>query len=179
MTKIDGWQHMVSIGTVARPHGRRGHVIVNPLTDFPESRFCAGERVYTKDGTEITERRIAEARLQGGRPVVGFENIHSINDAEELRDCELRIPESALSQLPTGTYYSHDLIGCEVVTTTGMPVGVVSKLEGPTALQRLIVVKEEQVCDVPLVDEVCVSIDIESRRIYIDPPVGLLDLNER
>ncbi|HIC57106.1 MAG TPA: ribosome maturation factor RimM, partial [Acidobacteria bacterium] len=39
---------MVSVGIVARSHGRRGHVVVNPLTDFPESRFRVGELVYTK-----------------------------------------------------------------------------------------------------------------------------------
>ena len=179
MTRFDDWRHMVTVGTVARTHGRRGQVVVNPLTDFPESRFCVGEFVYTKYGTEITGRRITEMRFQGGRPVVGFENIHSINDAEGLRDCELRVPESALSQLPTGTYYIHELIGCEVVTSGGKSVGVVSKVEGPAALQRLIVVKEEKVYDVPLVDAVCVSIDVDSRHICIDPPVGLLELNER
>ena len=175
---MNDWLDMVSVGTVARSHGRRGHVVVNPLTDFPESRFCVGELVYTKDGTEITERRITEARFQGGRPVVGFENIHSITDAEELRDCELRIPESALSPLPAGTYYSHDLVGCEVVTRAGKLVGVVSKVEGPAAVQRLIVVSNEKVCDVPLVDAVCVSINVVARRICIDPPAGLLDLND-
>jgi len=152
---------------------------VNPLTDFPESRFRVGELVYTKDGTDIIKRRITEVRFQRGRPVIGFDDIHSITDAEELRDCELRIPESALRPLPAGTYYSHDLVGCEVVTRAGTSVGVVSEIEGPTALQRLIVVKKEKICDVPLVDAVCVSIDVRARRICIDPPVGLLDLNDR
>ncbi len=170
---------MVSVGTVARSHGRRGHVVVNPLTDFPESRFRVGELVYTKVGTDIIKRRITEVRFQRGRPVIGFDDIHSITDAEELRDCELRIPESALRPLPAGTYYSHDLVGCEVVTRAGTSVGVVSEIEGPTALQRLIVVKKEKICDVPLVDAVCVSIDVRARRICIDPPVGLLDLNDR
>jgi len=170
---------MVSVGTVARSHGRRGHVVVNPLTDFPESRFRVGELVYTKVGPDIIKRRITEVRFQRGRPVIGFDDIHSITDAEELRDCELRIPESALRPLPAGTYYSHDLVGCEVVTRAGTSVGVVSEIEGPTALQRLIVVKKEKICDVPLVDAVCVSIDVRARRICIDPPVGLLDLNDR
>ena len=167
------------MGTVARSHGRRGHVVVNPLTDFPESRFRVGELVYTKVGPDIIKRRITEVRFQRGRPVIGFDDIHSITDAEELRDCELRIPESALRPLPAGTYYSHDLVGCEVVTRAGTSVGVVSEIEGPTALQRLIVVKEAKICDVPLVDAVCVSIDLTARRIYIEPPVGLLDLNDR
>ena len=152
---------------------------MNPLTDFPESRFRVGELVYTKIGTDIIKRRITEVRFQRGRPVIGFDDIHSITDAEELRDCELRIPESALRPLPAGTYYSHDLVGCEVVTRAGTSVGVVSEIEGPTALQRLIVVKKEKICDVPLVDAVCVSIDVRARRICIDPPVGLLDLNDR
>ncbi len=176
--EMNDWQGMVSIGTIARSHGRRGHVVVNPQTDFLESRFCVGELVYTKDGREITERRITEARFQAGRPVIGFENIDSITEAEQLRDRELRIPESALSPLPTGTYYSHDLVGCEVVLRSGKFVGIVSKVEGPATVQRLIAVNRDKIFDVPFVDAVCVSINISAQRICIDPPVGLLGLND-
>ena len=38
------WDDMALVGRIARPHGIRGQVIVNPETDFPEERFRAGRR---------------------------------------------------------------------------------------------------------------------------------------
>ena len=52
------WDKMVAVGRVARPHGLRGEVIVNPETDFPERRFRLGEVVYTKIDDEVQACRI-------------------------------------------------------------------------------------------------------------------------
>ena len=38
------WDDMVLVGRVARPHGLRGQVIVNPETDFVEERFGPARR---------------------------------------------------------------------------------------------------------------------------------------
>ena len=38
----DEWDEMALVGRIARTHGNRGHVIVNPETDFPEHRFQVG-----------------------------------------------------------------------------------------------------------------------------------------
>ena len=38
---------MVLVGRIARPHGLRGQVVVNPETDFVEERFAAGAALWT------------------------------------------------------------------------------------------------------------------------------------
>ena len=56
-------------------------------------------------------------RFQQGRPVIGLDGVETMNDAEALAGAELRVPVERLAPLPAGTFYRHDLVGCEVETT--------------------------------------------------------------
>lgn len=168
---------MVLVGTIARPHGHRGEVIVNPETDFPEQRFAEGAAVYVNRDGVVAPVIVRRARLHQGRPVLLLEGVASMDDAEALRGVELRVFEDALPVLPAGTYYRFELVGCEVVTVTGAPVGRVRAVEGTGGNLRLSVEHGRDEVLVPMVPAICVSIDVAARRIVIDPPEGLLDLN--
>ena len=172
---MPAWEDMVLVGTIARPHGIRGQVVINPETDFVEQRFAPGATLWTRD-RELT---IASMRLQGGRPVVGFEGFARIEDVEGLAGVELRVPESELQPLQEGSYYQHQLVGCVVETLSGASVGTVQRVDGGAAGSLLVVAGERGEVLVPMVASICVTIDVEARRIVIDPPDGLLELNER
>jgi 16S rRNA processing protein RimM len=168
---------MVLVGRIARPHGHRGQVIVDPATDFPEERFAAGAILHTlRDGRPGTVT-IAAMRIHQGRPVLALEGVETMDEAELLAGLELRVPESELTALPEGTYYEHDLIGCRLVTTDGREVGTVRTIEGGGGMIRLIAGSGRGEIQVPLVHEICVAIDVVHKRIMIDPPEGLLDVN--
>ena len=107
---------LVLVGRVARPHGIRGHVIVNPETDFPDERFRAGEVLLVGRRGGTVPRTIAAVRFHQGRPILALEGIETMNDAEALAGAELRLPAAALGAAAGGTFYHHDLIGCEVAT---------------------------------------------------------------
>ena len=62
---------------------------------------------------------ITSARVQNGRPVIGFEGFSSIEDVERLAGLELRVPEDTLQPLGEGAYYQHQLVGCAVETVAG------------------------------------------------------------
>ncbi len=172
------WSDFVLVGRVARPHGLRGEVVVNPETDFPEIRFAPGATLYVERHGVPVAVTVREARFHKGRPVIALEGVASIDDAETLRDAELKVPESALQPLPEGTYYHFQLRGCEVVTRTGETVGRVRDVDGEAGGFRLVVdAGEGGEVLVPLVAAICVAIDPAARRIVIDPPDGLLDLN--
>ncbi len=168
---------MVLVGRIARTHGHRGQVIVNPETDFPEQRFAPGSVLYTRrDGVEGT-LTITALRMHQGRPVVSIQGIESMTEAEGLAGLELRIPESSLTPLPAGTYYHHELVGCEVRTTAGSVVGRVRAVEGGAGTARLVIGEGRGEVQIPLVEALCVTIDVAARCIVVDPPEGLLDLN--
>lgn len=171
------WEEMVTVGRVARRHGNRGAVIVNPETDFPEARFGPGRVVYVRRGADIEPLTINGVRVQQGRPIVAFEAVDTMTQAEALAGTELRVPVADLAPLPRGAFYRHDLVGCRVVTVAGEPVGVVAAVEGDLDVSRLVVETPEGEVLVPIAREICVRIDPQAREITIDPPEGLLDLN--
>lgn len=171
------WDAMAVVGVVARTHGMHGEVVVDPETDFPEERFRAGGTLFLARAGEPVAMRIRKTRFHGGRPLVSFDRVWTLDEAERLRGAELRVPEQALHPLPADTWYEHELVGCVVRTVRGDAIGTVCRIEGPGGAQRLIVRQEKGEVDVPLVAGICVSIDVQTRVIAIDPPDGLLEVN--
>ena len=168
-------EDLVVVGRVARAHGNKGQVIVNLDTDFPEDRFKAGQVVLV--GTAAEPHTIRHVRFHQGRPVIALEGVDTMNDAEALAGAELRVPAGASSALPEGTFYHYDLIGCQVIDASGQAIGTVTGVEGPMEMSRLVVTGERGEVLIPLVAAICVSIDPAARRIVLDPPEGLIDLN--
>jgi 16S rRNA processing protein RimM len=171
------WDEMAVVGHVARPHGLRGEVVVNPETDFPEQRFCTGAEVFVRRSGTVEPVTLASVRFQSGRPVVGFERVSSIEEAQGFTGLELRVPIEQLMPLPAGSYYRHDLIGCRVETLSGETVGTVTNVEGTADAGRLVVTSKGAEILIPLAAAICTAIDAGGKRIVIEPPEGLLDLN--
>jgi len=172
------WEDLVLVGRIARPHGIRGQVVVNPETDFVEDRFAVGATLVTRGPSGEQTLTISSFRVQGGRPVVGFEGFGRIEDVEELAGRELRVPEDTLQPLQPGSFYHHELIGCVVELVEGTAIGEVERVEGGMGGSLLVVGGGAGEILVPLADAICVDIDVAAKRIRIDPPEGLLDLNE-
>jgi 16S rRNA processing protein RimM len=170
---------MAVVGFVARPHGIRGQVIVNPETDFPENRFAVGATLFAMRDGKIEPFTVTAFRLQQGRPVIGIEGVADMDAARELAGLEFRVPRESLAALPEGAYYHHDLVGCVVELPNGDPVGTVSRVEGETGSTRLVVQKDTDEVLIPLADAICTTIDPAARRIVVNPPDGLIELNER
>jgi len=176
-TRTPEWDDMVLVGRVARPHGIRGEVVVDPETDFVEERFKAGAVLWTRTARGDERLTVTSARLQKGRPVIGFEGFSKIEDVERLAGRDLRVPEEDLQPLGAGMYYHHQLIGCVMETLTGEMVGTVVRVDGGAAGSLLVVEGGRGEVLVPLAADICVEIDVASKRIRIDPPEGLLDVN--
>ena len=177
------WDEMIVVGRVARAHGRRGEVIVNLETDFPEIRFRQGNLVYAQIDGQTRGFRIAAVRFQSGRPVLALAGIETMTQAEALALLEFRVPETELMPLPADTYYQHQLTGCGVTTVGGALVGTVMEVRGGAGAHRLVVRtpsgSDEEEIEVPLAEPICVRVDLEHRMIVVDPPDGLLELNQR
>jgi len=168
---------LILVGRVARAHGNRGQVIVNPETDFPDQRFAAGTTLLV--GAKAEPRAVTSARFHQGRPVIALEGVDTMDAADALAGAELRVPAAGLAPLPEGTYYRHDLVGCEVIDSEGRMVGEVAAVEGPLEMSRLVISAPHGEVLVPLVAHICVDIDPVLKRIRIAPPDGLIDLNAR
>ncbi len=181
----------VTVARILRPHGRRGEVAAEILTDFPERltklkqvRLCDGKRDAARDvdanaeqvGRRVGVRSCWLSHSRGGQAIFRFEGSDSISDAEKLVGLEVRIPLAERAPLPGGSYYVTDLIGCEV-REEGAAVGVVRDVEFTGGTPLLAVDSPHGEVLIPLADEICVNVDLAARRIDVILPEGLRELN--
>jgi 16S rRNA processing protein RimM len=179
MSSTAKWEDMALVGRIARSHGIRGQVIVNPETDFPEDRFQPGAELFIERGGQVEALKVTTARFHRERPVIGIEGVETVDDADTLAGRELRVPIERLATLPPDTFYRHDLIGCRVETQDGRTVGVVADVEGSMTGSRLVVDGAGGDVLIPLVAAICTMVDPAAKRILIDPPEGLIEANAK
>jgi len=179
----------VTLARILRPHGRRGEVAAEILTDFPEhlTRLASAQLWNVRPGAEATPPREVAIRScwlshsRGGQAIFHFEGSDCISDAEKLVGLEVRIPLAERLSLPVGSYYVTDLIGCEVWEKDGGLVGRVRDVgftgEDVAGTPLLTVDAARGEVLIPLAEEICVKIDIAARRVDVVLPEGLRELN--
>ncbi len=166
------------VGRVGRPHGLHGEVTVEVRTDYPDQRFIAGSSLATVPA-ERGPLTVAGSRWHSGRLLVRFAGCEDRNAAEDLRDTILAIDSDELEPLADPEdFYDHNLIGLQVVTAAGEPVGAVSDVLHHG--QDLLVIegtgsRSGSEILVPFVAAIVPEVDVAARRLVIDPPPGLLD----
>lgn len=170
--KIDS--DMITVGVIVRPHGIRGEVVVASETDFGAERFKSGAAVWL-DG--VDSRTVTSSREQSGRWVIGLSGVSTMNEAETLRGRALRIPAADIHALEAGKFFVHDLIGCRVETAAGAVVGPVIRVDEMGGRSLLVIATKRGEALVPLAETICREVDVAAKRIVIDPPPGLIDLN--
>jgi 16S rRNA processing protein RimM len=98
--------------------------------------------------------------------------------AEDLKGQEILVHEENLHPLDKGKYYLFQLRGCSVVTKVGDSVGPVKDVLFIEGNDLLVVERGGRDVFIPFTESICIEIDLKGKRIVIDPPDGLLDLNE-
>ena len=168
----------VVVGRIARPFGRRGEVVVEPLTEDPRRFFDLVAAEVGPAGGDGVRRTLDSVRIHKGRPVVRFSGVTDISGAESLRASEVRIRPSERAPLSESRYYHDDLVGCRAESREGEPLGEIIAVEdtaGPSLLVLRTPAGSEDL--VPFVEALCVVVDIERARVVLDLPEGLLGLN--
>lgn len=169
-------EDLVAIAVVRRPHGIRGEVSAELLTDFPE-RFDGLRKVEVirSDGNAV-ELEIESSRVRRNRVLLKFLGVDLVDEAEELRGAEICVPESDAVELEEDEFFDWELEGCRVVSTDGNEIGVVKAVFRAGENENLVVgASEGKDYLVPFVEAICVTVDTESKLIEVDLPDGLLD----
>ena len=166
---------LVAIARIVKPRGLKGELVADILTDFPE-RFESLETVIgvSLDGTR-TDLKIEDSWFQNDRIILRFDGFDTVERAEELRGIEICIPESEATELDEGEFYDWQLQGCEVETIDGEKIGVVRELMRTGGTEILIVKGVEKEYMIPFAESICTEVDIESKKILVDLPEGLLE----
>lgn len=184
----------VVLAQLLRPQGRKGELLAELLTDFPE-RFGTHPHVFLASegfaGTKAEARPVEIADFwlplgkNQGRVVLHFDGVSSISDAELLAGLEVIIPGEDRLPLDEDSSYVSDLTGCTLYDGD-VAIGVVEdvqfattpdgtrRLEDAAPLFAVRTPADEEVL-VPFVKAFTVRIDIAGRRIEMKLPEGLVE----
>jgi 16S rRNA processing protein RimM len=183
-SEISAEQSWVHLARLIRPQGRRGEVLAEILTDFPE-RFAELRNAFLWRSAShpAIPAIIEQSWLHKGKVVLKFAHVDSISAAEQLRGAELVIPASERVALDPGAVYIDDLIGCSLVDflPDGNPavVGTIRDVVQQEKTTDLLMVTGEDGSQyaIPFAKAYLVRIDLAGRRVEMNLPTGLLDVN--
>jgi len=122
-------------------------------------------------------RAAFEPQFRGAHGVIRLSGVETMDEAETLAGAELWMPADALAPLPEGTYYRHDLVGCEVTDASGAAIGRVCRVEGTLERSYLVVNGARGDVMIPMVAQICVNVDMASKHIMVALPDGLIEVN--
>jgi 16S rRNA processing protein RimM len=161
----------VTVALLGKTRGNRGELTAFSLSTKPE-RFEDLREVYLFGSGEKYE--VEETWFHLRTLIFKFRGVDTISEAEKLIGAEVRIPFAERAPLDPGEYYESDLIGCEVVERgTGESLGRVAALQDGGGAGLL----EVGNLLIPFSKAICVEIDPAAKRITVELPEGLKDLN--
>ena len=167
----------VVVARIGKAHGLRGEVTVQVLTGDPDERFVPGATFLTEPAA-AGPLVLRSARDNNGILLLGFEQTDDRNGAEALRGIKL-LADVLEDDGDEDTWYERDLVGLKAVTVGGDEVGQVTALESRPAQDLLVLrLTDGREARVPFVTAIVPEVDIAGGRVVLDPPAGLLDLDE-
>lgn len=163
-----GW---VTVALLRKTRGNRGEITAVPLSK--RERYPTLQQVYLFGSGQRCE--VENTWFHGDTLIFKFRGVDSIGDAAKLSGAEVRVPASDRAVLEAGEFFQSDLVGCEVVERgTGKSLGKVTGWEDSGGPGLLVV---EGGLLIPFARSICVEIDPGARRITVELPEGLKDLN--
>ena len=165
----------VLVGRVLRPHGLRGAVLVENLSDNSRRWARDAELLLRHDGQAAVPVTVAETRANPHGLVVRFAGVESRDGAEGLRGAWLEVERGQIPAPPAGSFWVFELIGSRCVDLRHGELGVLEDLveDGGGTMLRIVSPGAELL--VPFVDRFVAGIDRAARVIRLELPEGLVE----
>ena len=183
-------QAWVWLARIRKTQGRKGEVLAEILTDFPE-KFAERKRVWlltaakpslSSEGEAAREAALLSHWLHKGGVVLHFAGVDSITDAELLRGMVVAVPRAQRVTLGEDEVYVGDLIGCQLIDVASAferNVGVIEDVDRDAGPVALLVVHGDGGRDeilVPFAKAYLQGIDLEGKRVRMALPEGLVEV---
>ncbi len=166
---------MYLVGKVIKPRGLKGEVKVEIITSFPE-HFKKLKALLLKTDSGQRTYPLSQAKFSSGYVFLKFKDIHSVEEAERLRNAELYIEQEQLTELSETEYYIHDLLGIQVFDENEHPIGKLIEVESYPSSDVYVVKAPDGKCHmIPAIKDVIKHVDIKSGRMTIQVMEGLLE----
>lgn len=167
----------LKVGKIVNTHSLKGEVKVISSTDFEEQRFEKGTELLITRGNQVVKEVTVESyRTHKNNLLVKFVGIDSIEEAEKLKNLQIKIDSDNIGELEENEFYFHEIIGCEVFDENGKSLGEISEILTPGA-NDVWVIKSQNGKEIliPYIEDVVKKIDVDNKKIDIEVMEGLID----
>ncbi|MFP5264812.1 MAG: ribosome maturation factor RimM [Blastocatellia bacterium] len=167
----------VVIARIVKARGIRGEVACSIETDFPERFESLEEATVWMPGGGRLSLRVEGHWFHKDRVILKFYGCDTMTAAKDLVGGRVVISEADALELEDDQFFEYDVIGAEVFTADGRPVGHVVRVMRTGGTDLLVIEgedKRERL--IPFADDICTEVDVAAKRITVSPPQGLLDL---
>ena len=167
---------LVALGRVVRSQGRDGRVKLR-LNEKGPTGF-AGRTVYIPRDDGFQAFEVESLVIDRNAPILKLKGVDTLEAADALAGREVLAAETDFPRLGGDRFYDFEILGSRVRTKDGAEVGTVAAVLAAGGPVLLVVRRGDEDIYVPFNETICVKVDAEAREVVIDPPEGLLDLNE-
>ena len=167
----------LKVGKIVNTHSLKGEVKVISSTDFEEERFKKGSKLLITRGNQLIREVIVESyRNHKNFLLVKFEGIDSVEEAEKLKNLQIKIDSDEVGELEENEFYFHQIIGCEVFDENDRNLGEIIDILTPGANDVWVIKGEEgKEILIPYIEDVVKQIDIINKKVNIEVMEGLID----
>lgn len=164
----------IQVGKIINTQGIKGEIKVYPLTDNIY-RFDELKKVYIGEGKTLMY--IENVWYKKEFIILKLEGYDNINEVLKFKNEYLYIDERDKVKLPRNSYFIFDIVGCNVLDSSKNSIGVVTEVIKNIG-NDIYIVKNE--CNnkeylIPAVKRFIKKIDIENKKIIIEPIKGLIE----
>lgn len=167
---------LVSVGKILNFHGIKGEVKVG-YTKGKEQLIENLDSVFVMKNGVQTEFKVSTVRFHKQFALIKFEEINSINDVEEIKGLEIKIPkEQVESNLTEDEFFVSDLIGAEVYNIDGEKIGLIRDI-GTNGANEILEITDsnDQNHLVPFVKDLVPVVDLIGHKIVVQDIEGLIE----
>ena len=165
----------LEIGQIVNTFGIKGQVKIVPFTD-DITRFDELKEIYVEKKNELKLFQIEQVNYKKNMVILKLKGIETVEEAEKLRNCYLKIDRKDAKKLPKDTYFIVDLLGLDVYTDEGKVLGKVDDIYNAGS-SDIYVVKDELGKQIllPAIKDVLKEVDLENKKIIVHLIKGLVD----
>lgn len=167
-------EEYLSIGKIVNTHGVKGELKVAPLTS-DITRFDYLKIVWIEEKGKLVRYFVDKTRYHKQFVLIKLHGVDTMERAEELRNCYLKVDRKNARPLDENEYFIADLIDCEVYENDTL-LGVITDVLQAGG-NDCYVVNGELYGEflIPAVSDVVRDVNIIDKRISVVMPEGLVD----
>lgn len=154
----------LEIGQIVNTFGIKGQVKIVPFTD-DITRYDELKEIYVEKKNELKLFQIEQVNYKKNMVILKLKGIETVEEAEKLRNCYLKIDRKDAKELPKDTYFIVDLLGLDVYTDEGKLLGKVDDIYNAGS-SDIYVVKDELGKQIllPAIKDVLKEVDLENQK---------------